>query len=219
MIDHKTRKFRTQNVDMTISAVWAPPLDTPAVDALPELDTDGLRMVPVFRLMTEKHPEECILNFWCDDYLFERFWQTPGKYVEPLKRFRAVVQTDYSMYWDWPKALNIYNHWRNHTLARYWQDNGVTVIPSPGWTTKADYDWCFTGDPMNSVVAVSTIGVARVPHNTRRFNAGYAEMVKRLKPSKVLLYGTDVRTEENKSAVETICFRSADQERRAKDGS
>lgn len=217
-MNHKERKIRTQNADMTVNAVWAPPYDTPKVDALETLETEGVRMTPVFRLMTEKHPEECILHFWCDDYLFERFWQTPHKYIEALRRFRAVVMTDYSMYWDWPRALNVYNHWRNHTLARFWQDNGLTVIPSPGWTTPRDYDWCFTGDPEGSILAISTIGAAKNVGNRKRFNQGYAEAMKRLKPKLVLLYGTDVRTEENKNAAETTCFRSMDQERRDRDG-
>ena len=217
-MDHKTRKIRTQNADMTVDAIWVPPYDTPQIDPLPELDTDGLRMVSAFRLMTEKHPEECILHFFCDDYIFERFWQTPTKYLDALRRYRAVVMTDYSMYWDWPRALNVYNHWRNHTLARFWQDNGITVIPASGWTTARDFDWCFTGDPKESVMCVSTIGVAKNVQNRKRFNNGYAEMVKRNKPKKILLYGTDVRTDENKNAAETVVFRSYDQERKGING-
>ena len=213
-MDHKDRKRRTLNADLTIDAVWSPPYDIPEVDPLEELDTEDLRMVTVFRMNQEKHPEECILNFFADDYIFERIWLQPKKYTESLKRFAAVVMPDYSEYWDWPKALNIYNHWRNHTLARFWQDSGITVIPAPGWTTKADYDWCFTGDPKNSIVAVSTVGVTRNKGNTERFNQGYAEMVKRLAPKRVLLYGTDVRTEANKQAVPATLFPSEQQVRR-----
>lgn len=217
-MNHRERKFRTQNCDMTIDAVWAPPYDIPRVDALTELDLNGARMVPCFRMMTEKHPETGILHFWCDDYMFERFWQTPHKYLRVLRTYRAVVMPDYSMYWDWPDALNIYNCWRNHVLARFWQDEGITVVPSSGWTTARDYDWCFSADPKESIMACSTIGVTKNQGNRKRFNAGYAEMIRRLNPKRILLYGTDCRTDENKQAAETVFFRSYDQERREDDG-
>lgn len=93
------------------------------------------------------------------------------------------------MYTDFPKAIQIYNHYRKHWLGRYWQDHGLTVIPTIAWSTPDSYDWCFDGEPVGGDVIVSSVGTQADPECRELFMSGYLEMERRLMPSKVIFYG------------------------------
>lgn len=126
------------------------------------------------------------VHFCLDDYQFETLWNHPNKYIDQFRQCGAVLSPDFSLYSDFPLAIQIYNHYRKHWLARFYQDRGITVIPTIAWSDKRSYDWCFVAEPENGIVAVATIGVLRSELSRKLFMDGYNEMLKRLKPSKVL---------------------------------
>ena len=95
------------------------------------------------------------VHFFIDDYQFNRLWTAPDVYLSMLSGFRCVATPDFSMYTDFPKAIQIYNHYRKHWLGRYWQDHGITVIPTIAWSTPDSYEWCFDGEPVGGDVIVS----------------------------------------------------------------
>ena len=135
------------------------------------------------------------IHFFLYDYLFERVWNTPDKYLKYLSRYDCVLSPDFSLYTDFPLAVCIYNHYRKHWLAAYWQSWGITVIPTISWGNPDSYEWCFDGEPKNSVVAVSDIGCRRTEEKRKAFMDGYNEMLKRLNPSKILLYSRSFHAE------------------------
>lgn len=98
------------------------------------------------------------VHFFLDDYQFMRLWVDPDKYIGMLQQFAYVMSPDFSMYTDFPKALQLYNHYRKHWLGAYWQDHGIKVIPTICWSNKESFEWCFDGEPTQSVVAVSSVG-------------------------------------------------------------
>lgn len=51
------------------------------------------------------------------------------------------------------------------------------------------YDWCFDGEPINSIVAVSSVGTQNNAESKRLFLQGYEEMMRRLTPSWIIFYG------------------------------
>lgn len=128
------------------------------------------------------------VHFFIYDYRFERVWNTPDKYISCLQRYRCVLSPDFSTFPDFPLAVNIFNHYRKHWLTAYWQSRGITVIPSICWNDEASYEWCFDGEPKNSIVAVSDVGCRVSKSAYEGFKQGYAEMLRRLNPTKVLLY-------------------------------
>lgn len=130
------------------------------------------------------------VHFFLDDYQFERVWNTPDKYLKHLSRYDCVLAPDFSLYVDFPLAVTIYNHYRKHWLAAYWQDCNITVIPVIRWMYPDSYEWCFDGEPKNSIVAVSNIGCVKDAELKKMFDDGYQEMLKRLNPSKILFYGS-----------------------------
>lgn len=136
-----------------------------------------------------EEPEQHGIHFYLDDYQFIRLWTNPGAYVDRLRKFQAVCTPDFSMYTDFPKAVQIFNHYRKHWLGKYWQENGVRIIPTIGWSDESSYDWCFDGEPKYSTVIVSSVGTQKDPTATRLFLLGYKEMLKRLEPEKIYFYG------------------------------
>lgn len=138
---------------------------------------------------TCEEPEIHGVHFFVDDYQFLRVWTQPEAQLERLKRFQAVCSPDFSTYTDFPQAIQIYNHYRKHWLGAYWQANGVTVIPTISWSDYSSFDWCFDGEPVGGMVAVSSVGTQHNPVSRELFITGYREMLNRLNPSTVIMYG------------------------------
>lgn len=136
-----------------------------------------------------KNPEDKAVHFFLDDYQFNRVWTDPDKYIPMLQRFKYVLTPDFSLYTDFPKALQIYNHYRKHWLGAYWQLHGINVIPTIGWSNRDSFEWCFDGEPTQGVVAVSSVGTQVKKEAREKFIEGYMEMVKRLQPTQIIFYG------------------------------
>ena len=59
------------------------------------------------------------VHFFLDDYQFYSLWRNPDRYVDKLSKFRYVLTPDFSTYTDFPKAIQIYNHYRKHWVGAY----------------------------------------------------------------------------------------------------
>lgn len=136
-----------------------------------------------------KNPESKAVHFFLDDYQFTRVWTDPDRYIPMLQRFKYVLTPDFSLYTDFPKPLQIYNHYRKHWLGAYWQMHSINVIPTICWSNQESFGWCFDGEPTHSVVAVSSVGTQNSKESKQRFFAGYMEMMKRLEPTQIIFYG------------------------------
>lgn len=129
------------------------------------------------------------VHFFIDDYQFLRVWTQPDTYLAMLAKFQAVLTPDFSTYTDFPKAVQVYNHYRKHWLGAYWQQHGIRVLPTISWSDEASFEWCFDGEPVGATVAVSSVGTQVNREAGRLFMAGYNEMLERLQPSKIIMYG------------------------------
>ena len=138
---------------------------------------------------TCKQPDNYGLHFFVDDYQFTRVWSNPDAYLELLSKFKLVCTPDFSTYTDFPRAIQIYNHYRKHWLGAYWQYNGIAVIPTISWSDRASYEWCFDGEPIGGTVAVSSVGTQINKESRKLFLDGYKEMLTRLQPSLIYFYG------------------------------
>ena len=136
-----------------------------------------------------KHPERVGIHFFLKDYQFSRLWTSPDMYIDMLRRFRFVCTPDFSMYTDFPIALQINSHYRKHWLGAYWQSMGITVIPTICWSDIRSFEWCFDGEPSNGVVAVSSVGTQLNQKAKSLFLLGFEQMMCRLQPQMVLFHG------------------------------
>lgn len=163
------------------------PYEIPEI--LPVMEPPSGDFIPMNYAKSERCPEEKNVHCFVDDYQFIRYWNKPEIYIPKLSQFRSICAPDFSTYTDMPMAMQIYNHYRKHWLAAYWQLHGMTVYPTVSWSTPESYDWCFDGEPVGGVVAVSSVGVCKDKDAMRLFLQGYEEMMRRLSPNWVIFYG------------------------------
>ena len=138
---------------------------------------------------TRAHPQTEGIHFFIDDYQFDRVWKKPDTYTHLLSRFKAVCTPDFSPYSDFPKAIQLYNHYRKHWCGAYWQEHGMTVIPTITWSSPETLEWAFDGEPVGSVVATSSVGMFESEESKRWLLDGYKEMLEWLEPVKILWKG------------------------------
>lgn len=129
------------------------------------------------------------IHFYLDDYQFERIWNDPDKYIDVLKEYQCILSPDFSLYMDMPMPMKIWNIYRSRQIGSYYQSLGIKVIPTISWAEKETFDFCFEGIPIGSIVSISTIGVKRNKEALKIWHDGVDEMIKRIKPSKILIYG------------------------------
>lgn len=91
------------------------------------------------------------IHFYEDDYLFERLWNNPIKYLDLLKKYKGVILPDFSLYRDMPFAMQIWNIYRSRAIGHWMQKNGINVIPNIRYGDRRSYKLCCDGIEKNSM--------------------------------------------------------------------
>lgn len=156
------------------------------IDNLADIPLQGFNYA-----LKEKNPENIGVHFFLHDYQFERVWNYPDRYASVLSRFAFVLSPDFSPYADMPRALKIYNVYRNRWCARYWQEYGINVIPTITWSDNDSLRYCLAGVPKHSTIAISTMGEGRWA-NWVSLRTHWQYVIDTLEPDTILLYGKDI---------------------------
>ncbi|MDP4118737.1 MAG: DUF4417 domain-containing protein [Bacillota bacterium] len=127
--------------------------------------------------------------FYEHDAKFERLWNNPKAYLKKLKNFRGVISPDFSLYRNMPLSMQIWNTYRNHALAAWFQNNGIEIIPNVRFNDERTYLFCFSGIEKNKTVAVGTHGCIRLKDDKEYFKKGLVQLVKKLSPKTIIVYG------------------------------
>lgn len=162
------------------------PYDIPKIN--PE-KWEPVSFIPFTEANQCKSRDKTGIHFFVDDYRFDSVWYFLKRYTDMFSQFAAVMTPDWSLYTDWPVAVQIWNHYRKHYVGAHLQDEGIKVYPSVSWSDERSYEWCFDGDPVGGTVAVSSVGTQKDPETRRLFMRGYEEMMRRLTPETVIFYG------------------------------
>lgn len=152
----------------------------------------------------KKDLSESVCHFFLDDYQFIRVWRYPDMYINTLLQFGYVCAPDFSIYMDDPYPIQMMNHYRRQWCGAYFQKNGLEVIPSVSWGSERTFDFCFEGIPKNSTLVVGTAGICRNPEHRAMFFKGYEEMLTRLEPYNVILYGSIPKGFEDKFGMDKV---------------
>lgn len=154
-------------------------------------ELENLLLIGFDKLKSDENNFDRMVHFFLYDYKFESIWNKPNTYVEKLKKYKAVLSPDFSMYIEMNRTLQLYNTFRNRWCGAYLASKGIKVISTVNWGNEDTFDFCFDGIPKGSIVAVSTYMVRE--HNNHSdqkefFMKGYNEMLRRIEPSKIICY-------------------------------
>ncbi|MDO4571526.1 MAG: DUF4417 domain-containing protein [Planctomycetia bacterium] len=148
----------------------------------------------VIRCKNDWFRHNAFVCFYIDDHKFDGgngVWKNPQRALKILRHFAGVITPDFSTYQDFPDPIKRTATYRMRTLGYWFGKNGIAVINNVRWGTPETYSYCFSGVPEKSIVAVSTVGGSpRKLRNRSRFENGLAEMVRKLSPHTILVYGS-----------------------------
>lgn len=164
-----------------------------------EIDLEKIELIGYDKLCDNK--TDSIVHFFMDDYKFETVWKDPESKIEELKKYKAVLTPDFSVYTEMPLSIKVYNTFRSRWCGSYLQAKGIKVIPTVSWGEPNTFWFCFDGIQKGSIVAISTIGVRK---EKSLFMQGYEEMIHRIKPMAVICYGKPF--EEMKGQIITVDY-------------
>lgn len=99
--------------------------------------------------------DRTLMSFFTNDVYFENWWDMPANYVSRILNagVRMAVVPDFSLWWDDPLALQLFNVYRAQWLGRFMQDAGIRVIPRLPWAHPSTYDFAWLGIPKGCPVA------------------------------------------------------------------
>ena len=129
------------------------------------------------------------VHFYVDDYQFERVWNKPQDYTSILFDYDCILTPDFSLYMDMPMPMKIWNIYRSRFIGAYYQNEGLTVIPTVSWAEPETFEFCFKGIEKHGTVSISTIGVKQDDNAMKVWKDGVTEMIRQIEPSCILVYG------------------------------
>jgi hypothetical protein len=147
-------------------------------------DLKLIRFSSIVRAETEDL--DATVHFFEEDERFDEVWTNPEAYLGELSQYRQVLSPDFSLLRRMPMPMQFVNTFRSRWCGWFWQENGITVIPTVSWSTTRSFEFCFDGIAPGAVVAVSTLGARDAEED---FMAGFVHMCRRLAPARVICYG------------------------------
>ena len=160
----------------------------PIIKRINEDDIDFNSLIPINLnnvSVNKSNTNKLILMFTYDMYL-DKLWTDPLKYLSRFKGCALITTPDFSIYDGMNENIIKFNIYRNRWLGCLYQDYGLIVAPTISWGNKDTYDICFSGVEPNGIYVISTLGCKT---HKKEFFDGYNEMMKRLKPKLVIVYG------------------------------
>lgn len=130
------------------------------------------------------------IHFFEDDYLFERIWRNPARYLNIFKRFNGVILPDFSLYRDMPFVMQLWNIYRSRAIGCWLQRHGIKVIVNIRFGDQRTYKICCDGISKNSTIAIGTHGTIKNITDREIFVEGLKVIIKRLQPTVIIIYGS-----------------------------
>ncbi len=168
------------------------------------------RLIPFSKAISSKDFNQWV-HFYEDDYLFEKLWSKPEKYLEILKKYKGVILPDFSLYRDMPLVMQLWNIYRSRAIGCWLQRNGVIVIPNIRYGDKRTYRICCDGISKCGVIAVGSHGTLKNKEDRRIFAEGLAVVVNRIQPKVIVVYGfvpDDIFGPYKEQGIEIVHFES-----------
>lgn len=154
-----------------------------------ELPNDDIELVACSDTRTKDNEtnKKKGVHFFVDDYRFSGIYNNPERTLNRYSQYRFLLTPDFSTYAEMDLWRQLESVAKNRWVGAYWQSEGLTVIPTVSWSDARSFEFCFDGIERNGIVAVGMIGCK---HSRLGFMRGYNEMLERLQPKKIIVFGT-----------------------------
>lgn len=154
-----------------------------------EIDTSNIKLIACSDTKTNEREEnkEFGVHFFVDDYRFKGIYDNPERTLKKYSQYKFLLSPDFSLYADMPLWMQLENVAKNRWVGAYWQEQGLTVIPTISWGSPQTFDFCFNGAEENATIAIGMIGCKK---SRIAFMRGYNEMLERLNPQTIIVFGT-----------------------------
>ncbi len=153
-----------------------------------ELPTDDIMLVACSdtRANDNEANKKKGVHFFVDDYRFSGIYDNPERSLERYSQYAFLLTPDFSTYADMDLWRQLESVAKNRWVGAYWQSKGRVVIPTISWGDARSFEFCFDGVEQGGIVAVGMIGCK---HSRTAFMRGYNEMLERLKPKMIIVFG------------------------------
>lgn len=146
------------------------------------------KLIPFSKALSTKDFAQWV-HFYEDDKNFICVWNQPKKYLLLLKKFYGLISPDFSVQRNMPLFMKLDSTAKGRVLGHWWQQNGIEVIPNVRFNGDSTYNFVFEGLDKNSNLAVGSLGCIKNKEERKYFIEGLRELIKRLRPKNLIVYG------------------------------
>lgn len=183
---HQRDVFHARVVD---GASFVGTMDLPAMSAVSLAGIGEIHLIPFSEAMKPTCTDyDAFVDFFEDDYQFERFWNDPFRYLGRLKLFAGVIEPDFSTCLDFPVALKAYNAYRNQALGSFLQRNGILCVPNV--RCEPELPWMLDGTPRRSAIAIGARAAVKRPSDREALMRAVRHAIEVLEPTEIIWYGS-----------------------------
>lgn len=143
-----------------------------------------------FDQITRSKDYDSWVHFFIDDWKFSKLFRQPYRYLPMLREFDGVIAPDNSILWNAPYYKQIESIGNSRMMGSWLQRAGLNVIPCARWGKKETYDFSFDSLQFGGTVAVGTHGIVRCKESRKIFSEGVPELVRRVRPQTIIVYGS-----------------------------
>ena len=112
------------------------------------------------------------------------------KFRERFKGVKYIIAPDYSLFGDFPNALQIFNIYKSRVCMCWLIANTkAKILPNVRWTFPFTFEYCFDGIMKGSNIAIGVLGQIRDKENKKMFLDGFKVAIDRIEPKCILVYG------------------------------
>ena len=150
------------------------------------------KIIPFSKIRDVKDYNHAV-HFYEPDYIIECFGNNPHRYLQRLKKFKAIITPDFSLFRDMLLVVQRHQTYLNRAFGFWLQKNGVPIIPNVRYGDERTYSFCFAGILQNSVISIGTHGSIKLKDDINYHIKGISETIKQLRPKAILIYGAIVK--------------------------
>lgn len=111
-------------------------------------------------------------------------------FKERFKDVKYIIAPDYSLFGDFPNAMQIYNVYKSRVCLCWLKANtSASIIPNVRWSLPFSYDYCFDGITWGSNIAIGLLGQMQNKENKKIFLDGFKKAIDTINPKAIIAYG------------------------------